>query len=120
MVIVDEPERLVALAQRNDVVDLVRGIARIRVAHPLQVAQRAAVAVVAAAVRVLDERLARAVRLEVRDAAGPRVRESRPERSPEVVLGRHVHHRIVDEDDVERPAEAKCPHVSERCARTRG
>ena len=58
MMIVDESQRLVALAQRNDVVDLVHGIARIRVAHPLQVAQGATVAVVTAAVRVLDERLA--------------------------------------------------------------
>jgi hypothetical protein len=43
----------------------------------------------------------------------PEVDVGRPERLSEVDLGRHVHHRVVDEDRVEGPSQANRAHVAE-------
>lgn len=65
-----------------------------------------------AATRLLDERLASAIGLEERDTTRPRVDKRCLERCAKIVLGRHVHHGIVEEDDVESAAEAQRSHVS--------
>ena len=110
--VVDDTERQVALAERDDVVDLVRPVGGIRVARPLQVAERAAGAVVAAVTGPLDEGLPRAVRDHDRDAARARMRERRLEDGPQVGLARHVDDRVVGEHDVECAREPERPHVA--------
>ena len=114
VVVVDDPRRLARLAHDDRVVDLVRRVARVVVDRPLEVAQRAPVRAVVAAVRGAGrERLAREVGHEQRHAARARVRESRADAVAEVALGRHVRDRVVDEDGVERPPEAQRAHVAE-------
>ena len=114
VVVVDEPRRLARLVEDDGVVDLERRVARIRVGRPLEVAERAPVgAVVTAVVRARREGLAGAVGHEERDAARPGVREGGAHAGPEVVLGREVHHGVVDEDRVERAAEPERPHVAQ-------
>jgi hypothetical protein len=82
--------------------------------RPLDVTQRApVVAVVPSVTGPGLEGLARTVRHEHGDATRPRVREGRLHARPEIVLCRQVHHRVVHEHDVERPAEPERPHVAE-------
>ena len=80
---------------------------------PLERAHRARPLLAAHRIVLLLERLLDEVRREDGRPARSRVRERRLDDGGEVLLGRHVHHRVVHEHDVERPAEAQGPHVPE-------
>jgi len=112
--VVDDPGLAARLVEDDGEVDLVRGVRRIRIGRPLDVAERAAVrAVVAAMVCPRHERLTRAVGHEQGDAAGARVGERRRDAGRELVLRSEISDRVVDEDDVEAPPEPQRAHVAE-------
>ena len=114
VMVVDDARLLSRLTQKHREVDLVRRVRRVRVGHPFEVAQRSAVVTVVTAVRgAQGERLARVVRHEDGDAAGPRVRVSGRHAVGEHVLARHVRDRVVHEHDVEGPSEPQRAHVPE-------
>ena len=112
MAVVDDTERQVALAERDDVVDLVRPVGGIRVARPLQVAESAAGAVVAAVTGPLDEGLPRQSGITIATPPGRVMRERRLEDGPQVGLARHVDDRVVGEHDVECAREPERPHIA--------
>ena len=102
------------LDEQDDVVDRERRAAGVGRVRPLEVAQRTpVVAVVPAVVGSRLERLAGVVGDEDGHTSGSRVGERGLHAGAQVVLGRQVHHRVVDEHGVERPSEPERPHVAE-------
>jgi hypothetical protein len=78
----------------------------------VQVAKGAVGAVVAAVLAALDEPLRDEVGDEQDGAAGAAVLDRGHDRRPQIVLGRQVRDRVVDEDGVEGPPQSDRAHVA--------
>jgi hypothetical protein len=111
--IVDDAHLGPRLAQHDREVDVEGRVFGVAVVCPLEVAQRSSVRpVVPAVINARRERLANDVWHEQRHASGTHVSGGRLDRCSEIVLGRHVHDRVVDEHRVERTAESERSHVA--------
>ena len=88
------------------------GVARVRVVGPVQVARSTAIRAIDAAVAGARlEVLGDVVGHEHRDAAGAAVRERGLDDQPQVGLGGHVIHSVVDEHRIEVAAQPDRAHV---------
>src|SRR5438067_5257538 len=109
---VHDPHDPLFVTEQDSEVNQDRGVARVRICGPLHVTKAAVLSIVAAVVCTWNKGFAQLIWYEQSNASRPTVNKCRLYERPQIRLGRHVAHRIVNKDRIKGPAQTQSSNVA--------